>query len=199
MPGTAQPPAGVDPQPVDAGQALRVLRLTRGLGPQALPAVVETAIGPDRYSALLAEGGTDEHIQDQIDTAVEAVFGPKEQDMTSPTTTPPDAVDGADLTPVAFDTTVPAPPVERIVVFSIDGKDYTAPKKLPTADVLRLLDVMSNDGEAALIPQLMTTSFGEDGYAALLAVPNITDEQINPIMRRLRAMFLKRLREVAGN
>ncbi|WP_213451594.1 hypothetical protein [Rhizomonospora bruguierae] len=204
MAAPTQQPVGVDPRPVDAGQGLRVLRLVRGLGPQALPAVVETALGADRYAALLASGGSDQHIQQQIDAAVDAVFGPKEQDMTSPTTaaaTPPDepAIDGADLAPIAFDTTAPAPDVERIEVFTIDGKPYTIPKKLPVQDALRGLEVMADGGEAVLIPFLARAYLGDDGYKALLAVPTITDEQINPIMRRLRKMFLQRLREIAGN
>jgi hypothetical protein len=88
-----------------------------------------------------------------------------------------------------FDTTASAGEADvRIPLFSIDGKVYTIPSR-PNLTVGLEATHLSADatvepGYAATraVDYVLTEMLGDDGYAALRRIPNITSEQFNKVV-----------------
>lgn len=102
-----------------------------------------------------------------------------------------------DFEPVRL-TSKPADTVERIVLFYVDDTEYSIPKQVGRNHGLRYLRTMRRQGEALAAQELLEVLIGEDGYTALMDCDDLTDEQLDQIMNRLRDMALGEVEDEAG-
>ncbi|MFF0055683.1 hypothetical protein ACFYRI_14960 [Streptomyces microflavus] len=102
-----------------------------------------------------------------------------------------------DFEPVRL-TSKPADTAERIVLFYVDDQEFSIPKQVGRNHGLRYLRTMRKQGEALAAQELLEVLIGEDGYTALMDCDDLTDEQLDQIMNRLRDMALGEVEDEAG-
>ncbi|MFI6140313.1 hypothetical protein ACIBCC_19260 [Streptomyces griseus] len=88
--------------------------------------------------------------------------------------------------------------VDRIVLFYVDDEAYSIPKHVGRNHGLRYLRTMRRQGEALAAQELLEVLIGEDGYTALMDCEDLTDEQLDQIMNRLRDMALGEVEDEEG-
>lgn len=86
-------------------------------------------------------------------------------------------------------------PADRIVLFYVDEEEYSIPKRVGRNHGLRYLRTMRRQGEAIAAQELLEILIGEDGYEALMECEDLTDEDLDKIMTRLRDMALGEVEE----
>lgn len=93
-----------------------------------------------------------------------------------------------------------APAAERIVLFEIDGTEYTIPATVPTGQALELLTVSSVlPNEARRGIYLLRELAGPDALEALLGESDITDGDWHKLVTIMSEHSFGRLEEVSGN
>ncbi len=97
-----------------------------------------------------------------------------------------------DFEPVRFVTKRPEDrePVERVVLFSLDDKDYTIPRKFPVNLGLRVIRTMRKRGQEIAMAELLEEVIGEDAYEALVNYPDITNDDVTRLMEIVNALAL---------
>lgn len=106
-------------------------------------------------------------------------------------------VEVAGFTPVRLDTANGADK-GRVVVFSLDGTDYTAPLHPPAGVALEYLRVVAERGEDAGLLWMLTRLLGEKGVTALAQHDALTHTQLQQVIavcRRLLFGGLERPKE----
>jgi hypothetical protein len=91
---------------------------------------------------------------------------------------------------INFDERPPAPEVERVPLFVLDGKEYTIPAKIGPAVGLRYLYDLKLLGEQAAIAGLLFTVLGQDAMEALSNSSQVTMADVNIIMEIVRDQTL---------
>lgn len=74
-------------------------------------------------------------------------------------------------------------PVERAVLFSIDGTDYTIPAHPQPNLALKVLDVVRRQGENVGTAFMLTTLVGEDGYRALMDFDDLEADDLKAVLK----------------
>lgn len=113
------------------------------------------------------------------------------------TAAPTPATVDEDFEPVRLTSKTDAP-ADRVVLFYVDDEPYTIPKKISRGHGLRFLRTMRRQGEAIAAQELMETLIGEDGYEALMNCDDLTDEDLDKIMDRLRDEALGAVEDETG-
>ncbi|MEU1088968.1 hypothetical protein ABZ401_19395 [Streptomyces sp. NPDC005892] len=126
--------------------------------------------------------------------AANARTATKKRTTTKPKVTTPRVAE--DFEPVRL-TSKPAD-VDRIVLFYVDDTEYSIPQHVGRNHGLRYLRTMRRQGEALAAQELLEVLIGEDGYQALMDCDDLTDEQLDQIMNRLRDMALGEVEDEEG-
>lgn len=97
-----------------------------------------------------------------------------------------------DFEPIRFVTKRPEDrePIEHVVLFSLDDRDFTIPKKFPVNLGLRVIRTMRRRGEAIAMAELLEEVIGEDAYEALVNYPDITNDDIARLMQIVNDLAL---------
>jgi hypothetical protein len=93
-------------------------------------------------------------------------------------------VDAPEVFRFDYDEAKPAPG-KRLVIFSVNGKDYTAPANPPAGVTLAYLDELRANGGVSANAVLLDMMLGADGYAALRTHPTLQVEDLNKVIGRL--------------
>lgn len=72
---------------------------------------------------------------------------------------------------------------QRVTLFSIDGKEYDVPLSIRPNKGLQILHVFRQKGETAGVSFMLETLLGTDGYDALLAFDDLTEDQLEQIIK----------------
>lgn len=67
---------------------------------------------------------------------------------------------------------------ERIPIFSIDEVEYTIPKVVDGAAVLRYLDAAAERGFEAAVADLLRELVGDEGYEALVSFEGLKPDEL---------------------
>ena len=70
---------------------------------------------------------------------------------------------------------------ERIPIFEIDSVEYTIPKVVDAAAVLRYLDAAAERGFEAAVADLLRELVGDEGYEALVNFEGLEPEQLSEV------------------
>lgn len=105
-----------------------------------------------------------------------------------------------DFEPVRFVTKRPEDrePVERVVLFSLDDKDYTIPRKFPVSLGLKVIRTMRKRGQEIAMAELLEEVIGEDAYEALVNYPDLEDSDIERLMEIVQSLALGSLDSPKG-
>lgn len=76
---------------------------------------------------------------------------------------------------------VPSAEVELVVLFSIDGRDYTIPKKPRVNVALRYLKMAREHGPEAAQAYLLEALVGEEAYEALMNFDDLDSDTLGAI------------------
>lgn len=88
---------------------------------------------------------------------------------------------------------------KRVAIFELDGVVYDMPGA-PRADVaLTYLDTLNNEGEESASYYLITECLGLPAYKALMAVKGLSDDDLDGIVTRLRAVALPKAKTPTPN
>jgi hypothetical protein len=88
---------------------------------------------------------------------------------------------------------------DRIVMFSIDNRDFTVPAKPGMKVALKFLNQMKkSDNEMYGMLQLLEDMLGTEQYEALLDYDELTDELVGKIAEQCITLALGNTKEQAG-
>lgn len=71
---------------------------------------------------------------------------------------------------------------ERVVLFKLDGEEYTIPRKPKTNVALRYLKMARTGNADAAAGWLLEELLGEEGFEALMNFDDLTQEQLRSVM-----------------
>lgn len=77
------------------------------------------------------------------------------------------------------------PPGRRLVIFSVNGKDYTAPADPPAGVTLAFLDELRTNGGISANTLLLELMLGREGFMALRSHPTLKVDDLNKVIQRL--------------
>ena len=77
------------------------------------------------------------------------------------------------------------PAARRVVIFSVNGKDYSAPENPPAGVTLAYLDELRANGAVSANALLLELMLGAEGYAALRSHPTLEVTDLNKVISRL--------------
>lgn len=90
-------------------------------------------------------------------------------------------------------TTTPDDQVERVELFSLDGKSYTIPRR-PKANVaLRYLYEVKQHGSEVAAGSLLMNLLGEENYLTLMDNDDLTLDQLKQVMELAQKVTLGNL------
>jgi len=93
---------------------------------------------------------------------------------------------------------VPSTEVETVVLFSIDGVDYTIPKKPRVNIALRYLKMAREEGPEAAQGYLLEALVGEEAYEALMNFDDLDSETLGAIAEAAQKLTLGGLEAPKG-
>ena len=79
---------------------------------------------------------------------------------------------------------------ERVVIFTLNGEEFSIPKRQRPNIGLRFLFEMKTMGEAMASANLLETALGRDAFLALAAHDDLTVEQNERIQRMILAYVM---------
>ena len=79
---------------------------------------------------------------------------------------------------------------DRIVLFSIDGVDYDIPAKPRANLALKYLWEVKTRGQEVAAAVLLEELVGADGFQALMAYDDLTEEQLASVMEAAQKVVL---------
>ena len=82
---------------------------------------------------------------------------------------------------------------DRIVVFTLNGVDYSIPRRVNMSIGLRFIRDRARFGSDVAIVNLMEEMLGEDGYNALLSYDGVTDKDFETITEVLSRAAMGKL------
>lgn len=71
----------------------------------------------------------------------------------------------------------------RVTLFSIDGTEYSVPLNVRPNKALQILHIIRTKGETAGTSFMLETLLGTEGYTALLEFDDLTEEQLEQIIK----------------
>lgn len=81
-------------------------------------------------------------------------------------------------------------PERRVVLFTIDGKAYSIPKKFPVGLGLKIIRTVRLHGEELAMAELLSEVLGDDAYDALINYRDLTPENLMDLMLKVRELAL---------
>lgn len=97
---------------------------------------------------------------------------------------------------IRIDTSEPAPRRKMVPLFYIGDRQYNIPAEVSAREAHQAMTILADRGSNAANVWMMRTALGPDGYADLLACPQVGDEQMRQIEKVVTDMFLGALRDV---
>lgn len=88
--------------------------------------------------------------------------------------------------PINFDSRPPVTEVDRVHLFTLDGKDYFIPERIRPAVGLRYLYELKVKDEQYAIAGLLFAVLGEDAMDALSSSESVTPQDLKVIMEIVR-------------
>lgn len=83
-----------------------------------------------------------------------------------------------------------APAIEDEPVFSIDGRVFTMPKRVPVATALKYMRMVRKEGQDVAIGWAVEKVLGEEAYVALSEFDGLTKDQLAQVMEIVRQKLL---------
>jgi len=106
----------------------------------------------------------------------------------------------APFAPLVFAKRDEKQPADRIVLFEVDGVEYTVPAVIPTGDALRHLAIVNQmPSEAMRGMYLLQNLVGSAGFDALLGQAEMTDGDWHKLIDILSEHCFGRLEGASGN
>ncbi|HEY1439809.1 MAG TPA: hypothetical protein VGF65_02990 [Mycobacterium sp.] len=96
------------------------------------------------------------------------------------------------ITPLRLTTTPDAErePVERVPLFSIDGREYTIPSRLPFTLGLRIMRTSRKEGVDAALIEMLEEALDEDAFAALLAYRDLQPQHLWELFQAIQKVVM---------
>lgn len=124
---------------------------------------------------------------------------PPARRKTTKTTT--EAVTDQDFQPLVLRTLTEEErgPEERVVLFTLDGVDYTIPKRFPVRLGLKIIRTMRRSGHDIAAAELLEEAIGTEAYDALVSYPDLKQEHIARLFEIVQALALGAVEDPKGN
>lgn len=100
-------------------------------------------------------------------------------------------VDAPEVFRFDYDEDRPAPG-KRLVIFSVNGKDYSAPADPPAGVTLAYLDELRANGGVSANAVLLELMLGNEGYMALRTHPTLKVTDLNKVIERVTNIVVGR-------
>lgn len=84
---------------------------------------------------------------------------------------------------VALKTSKNPAAIRTVTLFSIDGKEYKIPVKIRPNKALQIQHVFRMEGATNGVDFMLETLLGEEGYKALLSYDELTDENLEKLIK----------------
>lgn len=97
-----------------------------------------------------------------------------------------------DFEPIRFVTKRPEDraPEERVVLFSLDDREFTIPRKFPIGLGLKVIRTMRKRGNEIGMAELLEEVIGADAYDALVNYPDLENGDIERLMEIVTSLAL---------
>lgn len=87
----------------------------------------------------------------------------------------------------------------RVVLFHVDDKAYTVPKRIPGPATLAFLQVYRRSGIRAAVVWMFEDALGAEALEALHNCPGMTAEQLVELMEKVGKLYQGQIDELLGN
>lgn len=101
--------------------------------------------------------------------------------------------------PFRIDTSKPAVEADRIELFWIDDKVYTAPAQVSGATALKALQWLGDKGAQYAAYRVMIECIGQEAYDALTECPQLTFDEVRSMVNKVSDLYFGQAMEALGN
>jgi hypothetical protein len=82
-----------------------------------------------------------------------------------------------------------------VPLFSLDGKIYEVPDRVPYIEALRSIETANTRGEAAAVAYQLRLLLGAEGYEILMGFEDLEEDQFTQIVERASEIVMRAKRE----
>jgi hypothetical protein len=99
---------------------------------------------------------------------------------------------------IVLPASTPGTLTDTVVLFELDGREYTVPARPRAVIALRYLRAVRDKGTDAAAATLLTELLGVDGFDALCDYEDLTGEQMKAIMESAQKLTMGGMEEAFG-
>lgn len=104
----------------------------------------------------------------------------------------------AGYTPFRYQPDAPAVEEDRMALFYMGEKEYTAPRRVSAPTALRALENAATKGIPYATYRVVVDSIGEEAYAILTEAHQVPYEEAQEMITRLGRLYFGQVMELAG-